>query len=89
MRIKDGFVLQEVADEYIVVPVAEEAERLHGIIKLNETGALIWKCLSQKDLSHEEIERKLISEYNIELGKAASDINAFVEKIREMGCLDE
>lgn len=89
MKIKEEFVLQEVADEYIVVPVADEAERLHGIIKLNETGAFIWKCISQKDMSYDEIEKELVSEYSVSLDKAASDLKAFIEQIRGMGCLEE
>ena len=46
MKIKDNYVLQTMADEYIVVPVGEEADRVHGIIKLNETGAFLWKRMA-------------------------------------------
>jgi len=87
MRINDCFVLQEIADEFIVVPVAEEAERLHGIIKLNETGAFIWRYLSEKSATREEIIRALQSEYKIEKEKATFDTDTFIKKIDSFGCI--
>ena len=39
MKIHDGFLLREVAGNYIVMPVGAAAERLNGMIKLNETSA--------------------------------------------------
>ena len=52
MKIKDNYVLQEVAKEYLVVPIAEEADRLQGIIRLNESGAFLWKYLESGTDSH-------------------------------------
>ena len=89
MKIKDHFVLQEIADDYIAVPVAEEAERLKGIIKVNETGAFIWRILTDKDMSAEELVKELTSKYGIEPEKAQSDVDDFIMQIREMGCLEE
>lgn len=89
MKIKEHFVLQDIADDHIVVPVAEEAERLKGIIKVNETGAYIWRILTDKEMSTEELVKELISIYDIEPKKAQSDVDGFIRQIREMGCLEE
>lgn len=89
MKIKEHFVLQEIADDYIAVPVAEEAERIKGIIKVNETGAYIWNLLTDKNMNSEELVKALISKYEIEPEKARSDVDGFIQQIREIGCLEE
>ena len=66
MKMKKNFVLQEVADEYIVVPVGEEADRTRGIIKLNATGASLWKQLTEKNVSQNELVNLILNEYHIE-----------------------
>ena len=73
MKIKDNYVLQTMADEYIVVPVGEEADRVHGIIKLNETGAFLWKRMAGEKTSSEELEGILMAEYPVD-GKANNTI---------------
>lgn len=88
MKIKDNFVLQEIADESFVVPVAEEAERLHGVIKLNKTGVILWRVLEKGVLSKGELEAAILSEYNVDQGKLHSDIDSFVNQLETMGCLE-
>jgi hypothetical protein len=45
MKIKEGFMLRSVADNYVVVPVGKASLELKGLINLNSVGAFIWKCL--------------------------------------------
>ena len=88
MRIKDSFVLQEIADEFIVVPVAEDADRLRGIIKLNETGAFLWRYMVEHSASMEELVAALASQYKIDKQKATIDIETFIKQIDGLGCLE-
>ncbi len=87
MKVKDNLVFQEVADEKIVVPVGTESENIGGIIKLNETGAFLWKILSKKDVTREELIDILCEEFHIERGTAKEDIDAFIKELSIMGCL--
>ena len=50
MKIKEGFVLRQVADQWMAVPIGSMAEKVHGLIALNETGADIWKILDRKSV---------------------------------------
>ena len=43
MKIKQGFMLREVAGNYVVVAVGEASKKFNGVINLNESGAFIWK----------------------------------------------
>ena len=88
MKIKDNFVLQTIADEYIVVPVAEEAMRINGVIKLNATGAFLWELLSQKDCDEKELVEKTIAQYHIRPEDTERDVKAFLKTLCEFGCFE-
>lgn len=88
MKIKKNFILQEVANEYLVVPIAEEADRLNGIIRLNETGAFLWNCLETGVNDTIEIEELLLQKYDIEQNRAHKDVSSFVERLSFLGCLE-
>ena len=82
MKIKDGFILREVADSYIVVAVGEAVKTFNGIVNLNETGAFLWKAL-ETGATKEELLAKLTAEYDVDEDTAKKDIDAFVAKLEE------
>ncbi len=43
MKIKNGFVLREIAGQAIVIAAGEASRDFHGMIKLNATGKLVWQ----------------------------------------------
>lgn len=87
MKINEQFVLQEIADEYIVVPIGGAADRLSGVIRLNETGAFLWKLLMDKDYTQEALAKELAIEYKIEFSESLHDVEAFIKTINEYGCV--
>ena len=88
MKIKDGFVLRKIADQYMAVPVDARAKELHGMIGLNETGAFIWERLSNGQ-SQNDIVKALCEEYEVEEGAAMSSVQRFCEKLRAEGMLSD
>lgn len=86
MKIKNGFVLREVAGQYMVIATGEASKDFHGMIKLNDTGKEIWQGL-QEGLPVSEIAKSIQEKYDIEYEKAVEDTENFVEKIREAGFL--
>ena len=56
MKMKDGFVLRKIADQYMAVPVGTRAKELHGLIGLNETGAFIWELLNKETTEEADTE---------------------------------
>ena len=86
MRIKDGFVIREVAGQIMVIATGEASKEFHGMIKLNATGRDIWEGL-QAGLSEDEIAGKLQEKYQIEESEAKIDTAAFLKKMEEMGFL--
>ena len=86
MRIKDGFVIREVAGQIMVIATGEASKEFHGMVKLNATGRDIWEGL-QAGLSEDEIAGKLQEKYQIEESEAKIDTAAFLKKMEEMGFL--
>ena len=49
MRIKEGFLLREIADCYIVVPVGSRVIDFKGLMTLNNSGYFIWNQLIEEN----------------------------------------
>lgn len=86
MKIKDNFVLRQVADTWCVLPLAEETLNLNGMLTLNDSGAFLWKTL-ETDVSKNELADALMNEYYVDSQTAEADINKFLDKLRQVGCL--
>jgi DNA-binding PucR family transcriptional regulator len=67
MRISDQFMLRQVADESLVIPVGEAALKVKGLIGLSESGSLLYRRL-QEGCTEEELVQALLAEYDIEHG---------------------
>ena len=88
MKIKENYVIQKIEDDYLVIPLAEESDRLHGILKLNETGAYLWNILINGINNTDELVPFLIKEYKVDRSRAHEDVEAFICKISAFGCLE-
>ena len=87
MKIKSDFILRKVADSYVVVPVGKLTLDFNGIINLNETGAFLFELL-QKGAEREDLIEKMLEEYEVSPEKAASDIDIFIQKVKEADVLE-
>ncbi len=84
MKIKEGFILREVAGSFIVVAVGNRVKEFNGIINLNETGAFLWKML-EKGADEDGLKKALLEEYDVTEEIAERDIRSFVDRIKEAG----
>ena len=87
MKIKDGFILREVAGNFIVVPVGDAVAEFNGMINLNETGAFLWKLL-QEDVEPKFLLAELLKEYDVDENIAKKDIEAILNKLYTAGVLN-
>lgn len=87
MKIKDGFMLRKVGGQSVVVATGDASKSFNGIIKLNETGALMWNTLAV-GCDEEGLLQTVLDEYNIDENTAKADISAFVEKLKGADLLD-
>ena len=83
MQINKDFTIQKVGSSYVAVPVGETSKHFHGMVRLNETGAFLWKLMAEKDCSEEELVDALLAEYDVAREIAANDVHRIVEQLRE------
>lgn len=86
MKIKGEFVMRQVLDEYILVPVNDTAARFSGIISLNAVSAFIWKEI-EKGTDKKMILENLLREFEVDRETAAADMEEFLQTLREKDLL--
>ena len=87
MKINNNFVLRQVAQSWIVLPLAEQNENLKGMLTLTDSGAILWKFLEQGcELS--DLAKALTDEYEVTQEKALADATNFVNKLVQLGCVN-
>ena len=88
MRIKDNFVLREVAGEMVAVTAGNSEGKYWGMVQMNATGVFIWNCL-QEDTTREAILEKMLEKYDIDEQTAQKDLDLVLDRFREHGLLIE
>ena len=83
MQINKDFTNQKVGSSYVAVHVGETRKHFHGMVRLNETGAFLWKLMAEKDCTEEELVEALLAEYDVAREIAANDVHRIVEQLRE------
>lgn len=87
MKIKDGFLLRQVAGQTVVLPVGGELD-LNMMITLNDTGAFLWERLLT-DTSTDALICALLEEYEVGEAAAARAVSRFLQTLRGHGFLEE
>ena len=85
MKIKDGFLLRQIAGQTVVLPTGSELD-LNMMITLNDTGAFLWELL-QEETSKEALVTTLLKEYDVDETRAVACVDSFVEKLEKNGFL--
>ena len=88
MKIKNGFMLREVAGNNVVVAVGEASRSFNGLITLNDTAVFLWNKLVE-GATEEELVQAIKDEYIVQSDVAEKDVAAFVEKCKKAGLLTD
>ena len=89
MKIKSGFVLENVGGEYLAVAVGARAKEFAGLVRMNGTGAFFWNLLADSDMTKEQLVEKVLSVYEgVSAEQVSKDVDAFEAKLRENGILE-
>ena len=87
MKIKDNFVLRQVADTWVVLPLGAATLDFNGMLTLNESGVLLWQAL-EKGGGQEELTGVLLAEYEVSREQASADVREFLDTLIRAGCVD-
>ncbi len=88
MKRKGTFTVVQDGDGYVAVATGEYKQEFGGMIKLNETGLLLWKSLGE-DVTLEELATAICDEYAVSREVALADAEAFTDGLREAGFIED
>ena len=88
MKIKEGYLLRNVAGSNIVVPVGGNEVVFDVIITLNDVGGFIWTQLEQ-EISKEELLTRIVSEYDIDREIASNDMDEYLSLLEREGLIEK
>ncbi len=87
MKIKEGFVLRQVASRWVVLPVGKAAVSFNGMLSLNDTGVLLWHKL-EGGCDRETMADALADAYDVTKEQALSDVDEFIATLTKVGCVE-
>lgn len=87
MKQNPDYIITDVADSHILVPVGKSAVNFNSIISLNDMGQTIWNLL-EKEMTEDELLQSILAEYEVSAEQVRADIASFVSKLRENGCIE-
>ena len=88
MRIKQGFVMRDVAGQAVVIATGDASRDFHGMDKLHQTAAVVWHGV-EEGLDVKAIAARLVVEYDVEPGRALADVEALLARMREQGFVED
>ncbi|MBQ3037621.1 MAG: PqqD family protein [Clostridia bacterium] len=81
MQIRDGFLLREVAGNFVVVAIGDDVLDFNAVITVNELGATIWHGIEdRKDKA--QIVEEILTEYDIDKETVSNDFDEFISQLK-------
>lgn len=88
MKLSKDFVLRKVVGTWVVLPRKSDTLDFNGMIRLNDSGAMLWKCLEQGS-DREDLVNALTAQYKVTQEEASNDVDAFLGMLKKFGCISE
>ena len=80
-------MLRKLGSEYAAVAMGNARKNFNGLIRMNDTGKLLWDCL-KNDCTEEELLQKVLVEFEgVSQEEAQKDIAEFTQGLRKVGIL--
>ncbi len=88
MKLRGRYVVRQVMNDIMAIPVGEAALNFNGMILLNEVSKVIWECLTE-ETDVETIVKEITDRYEISYDEAKADVIEFLDRLRAKQMLDE
>ncbi len=85
-KIKDGFIVRKIGNQFMAVPVGSRTSEVHGIIALSESGVLLWSAL-ESGADEAALADILTEHYEVEPSVAMEDVKKFLDGLQNQGVL--
>ncbi|MBO4125953.1 PqqD family protein [Streptococcus suis] len=88
MKIKSGYMLNKLGNQFVVVAIGDRSKEFQGMIKLNESASFLWKRL-EEEMKQDQLVAALQAEYELSEEVARRDVEAFLAILSQQGILAE
>lgn len=88
MKLKYQFVIREIMGEYAIIPSAEGALAMSGMVVTNAVGACLWSALLEHTTREALVER-LLGEFEVDRPTAEADVDEFLTELEKLELLIE
>ena len=88
MKLRGDFVVRQIMDNTVAIPVGQAALQLNGMILLNDVSRIIWTCLEQ-GTPLENAVKAVTDAFNVSVQEAQADILEFCDKLRKLQLLED
>lgn len=86
MKKTEGYILRQVADEYILVPCGKTAEEVNEVVTLSETAAFIYEH-AEEVADAEEMIQLVGKEYQVNTDMVREDVIDVLQYMQKKGYL--
>ena len=87
MKIKDGFTLHQIGDEYIIMYNGTQNVDFNNIISLNSTAAHLWIHVEGMDFNADTLTDFLMENYEVDSETAKRDAEQLIKNWLEAGII--
>lgn len=88
MKIRENFIVRNVAGENLVVPLSDSGVDFNAVITLNESGKLLWDVLVNGS-DYDGLLAALTAEYEIDEATAKADLDKFIDSLKQNNILED
>lgn len=87
MKVKEGFIKKKMGTQAVVIAIGSASKVFNGMVKLNETGELMWDKLVE-GTTREELIAAILEVYEVEEEVAQKDVDRFIETLKQPGIIE-
>ena len=88
VKAKEGFILRNKKNEYILLPIGDNNGNFNGTVLLNEVSAFVWEKL-QNPISKDDLLKAVLDEFDVKKAVATTDLDMLLEKFREYRVIED
>ena len=88
MKLRGEFVVRNVVDNAVAVPVGQTALHFNGMVMLNDVSRVIWLCLEQ-ETTVDAIVQAVTDAFEVEPSQVTADVLEFLQQLRDAQLLEE
>ncbi|MCU6772364.1 PqqD family protein [Bacteroides cellulolyticus] len=88
MRQKEDLVLRKVGKQYLIVDTRDGRTDMSDVYCMNESAAMIWKKIGERECSIQEIAEWLCGEYDVDIDVALKDVEKQIDEWRKFGLIE-